>query len=207
MADFLGFFNTSGTRTVVRFSFTTSAQTGATIAPSSTFEAADLLIYKNGSATERSSTSGVTMTSSFDSKTWLHNVSIDLTDNTDAGFYAAGAFYECVMAPDETVDSLAVGAVVARFEIGLPEVNVTQLAGTAYATEKTALVLAFWDFAISGTIKAKELMRGFAAMLLGKTSGAGTGTVTMRNVQDTLDAAIITIVGSNRTAYTLDLSA
>jgi hypothetical protein len=129
MADHLGSYNTATSRTVVRFSFTTHAQTGAAVAPSSAFENADLRIYKDGSATQRSSAVGITMTSPFDSVTGLHHVDIDLTDNTDAGFYAAGSFYEVHLVPDETVDSLAVVRVLAYFEIGPPPVNVTQLGG------------------------------------------------------------------------------
>jgi hypothetical protein len=106
MADQLGNYNTSSTRTTVRFAFTTSAAAGGAVAPSSGFEAADLLVYKDGSATQRSSASGITMTSPFDSITGLHHVSIDLTDNTDAGFWAAGSWYMVVLSPDtETVDS------------------------------------------------------------------------------------------------------
>lgn len=131
MADHLGFYNTASSRTTVRFAFTTHAATGAPVAPSSGFEAADLLIYKDGSNTQRSSANGVTMTSPFDTITGLHHVSIDLTDNTDAGFYAAGSWYMVVLSPDETVDSLAVAKVLAYFEIGVAKADVTQFAGTA----------------------------------------------------------------------------
>lgn len=131
MADHLGFYNTSSSRTTVRFAFTTHAATGAPVAPSSAFEAADLIIYKDGSDTQRTSANGVTMTSPFDSITGLHHVSIDLTDNTDSGFYAAGSWYMVVLSPDETVDSLAVAKVLAYFEIGVAKADVTQFAGTA----------------------------------------------------------------------------
>lgn len=115
----------------MRFSFTTHAASGAAVAPSSAFENADLRIYKDGSATQRSSSSGITMTSPFDTVTGLHHVDIDLSDNTDAGFYAAGSFYEVHLVPDETVDSLAVVKVLAYFDIGVPVANVTQFGGTA----------------------------------------------------------------------------
>ena len=102
----------------VRFKFTTHAASGAAVAPSSAFESADLDVYKDGSATPRSSASGITMTSPFNATTGLHHVDIDLSDNADAGFYATGSTYEVVLTPDETVDSLAVVKVVARFTIG-----------------------------------------------------------------------------------------
>ena len=101
----------------VRFTFTTQAATGAAVAPSSAFEAADIRLYKGSSATDRSSQAGWTMTSPFDSITGLHHIEMDLSDNTDAGFYAAGNEYTVVLCPDETVDGLAVVAVIGMFSI------------------------------------------------------------------------------------------
>lgn len=97
--------------------FTTSDAAGGAVAPSSAFEAADVDIYKDGSATQRTSTSGWTMTSPFDSVTGLHLFEIDLSDNTDAGFYAIGSQYDVVITPDETVDGQTVAAVLATFVI------------------------------------------------------------------------------------------
>lgn len=133
----LGFYNTSGTRTHVRFGFGTFAAAGANVAPNSAFEAADLRIYKatDGaalSATQRSSANGITMTSPFDSLTGVHTVDIDLTDNTDAGFYASGCYYEVWLCPDETVDSQTItGICLCSFEIGVAKADVTQFGGTA----------------------------------------------------------------------------
>jgi hypothetical protein len=115
--------------------FTTHDTDGAPIAPSSAFEAADVRIYKNGSATQRSSEAGYTMTSPFDSVTGLHLLAVDLSDNTDAGFYAAGSRYFVVLVPDETVDALAVVRVLADFTIGPVAANVTQVSGDATAAD------------------------------------------------------------------------
>ena len=150
MADHLGSYNTATTRTHVRFQFTTHAASGAPVAPSSAFESADLRIYRaNVSAafsdTQRSSANGITMTSPFDSVTGLHDVDIDLTDNTDAGFYAAGYLYSVVLIPDETVDSLAVTKVLAYFEIGPPPVNVTQVGGTTQTAGDLATMITTVD--------------------------------------------------------------
>ncbi len=111
--------------------FTTHAASGAAVAPSTAFEVADIKLYKNGSATERSSNAGWTITSPFDSIVGLHLLAIDLSDNTDAGFYAAGSRYTAVLSPDETVDGLAVVRVIADFSIGPVSANTTQFAGTA----------------------------------------------------------------------------
>lgn len=149
MSVHLGSYNTATTRTHVRFQFTTHAAAGGTVAPSSAFEAADLRIYRANdgaafSATQRSSANGITMTSPFDSVTGLHDVDIDLTDNTDSGFYAAGYLYAVVIVPDETVDSQTVAKVLAYFEIGPPPVNVTQLGGSSQSLTDLK------DFADSG---------------------------------------------------------
>jgi len=100
--------------------FTTHASTGAPVAPSSAFEAADIKIYKNGNAAEKTTTNGVTMTSPFDSVTGLHCVTIDTSNDTgDGGFWVAGAVYTLVLSSDETVDSVAVAKVIGQFGIKL----------------------------------------------------------------------------------------
>lgn len=112
---YLGDFPTNG---VVYFAFTTHDKDDSSpIAPSSAFEAADLVIYRNDSATQRSSASGITMTSPFDSVTGLHMVKIDLSDNTDAGFWSAGYEYIVVLDPDETVDLIDPMCVLCQFSI------------------------------------------------------------------------------------------
>lgn len=118
--------------------FTTNAATGAAVAPSTAFESADIILYKDASATQRTSQSGWTMTSPFDSITGLHHISFDTSDNTDAGFYAAGSVYTPVLSPDETVDSVTVVAVLEKWKIGTIDVNVTTWLGTAAATPTVA---------------------------------------------------------------------
>jgi hypothetical protein len=104
----------------VSIMFTTHAASGAAVAPSSGFEAADVLIYKNGSATQKTTTNGMTMTSPFDSITGLHCLVIDTSvDTGDVGFWTAGAHYTAVLSPDETVDSLVVVKVIATFSLAL----------------------------------------------------------------------------------------
>lgn len=99
--------------------FTTHAADGSPVAPLSAFEVADVKLFKNGSDVERTSNAGWTMTSPFNSITGLHRLLIDLSDNTDAGFYAAGATYAAVLNPDtETVDGFAVVKVIGEFSIG-----------------------------------------------------------------------------------------
>lgn len=132
---------TPGVGTTVRFLFTTNGADGGAIAPSSAFEAADVRIYKDGGATQRSSEAGFTMTSPFDSVTGLHQFAADLSDDTDAGFYAVGSYYDVVLVPDETVDGVAVVHPIGAFRIvaveavaGVPKVDMTHAAGTAWGS-------------------------------------------------------------------------
>jgi hypothetical protein len=106
-----------------------AAATGASSATSS-FVAGDVQIYKDGSTTQRSSSAGITATTSFDSNTGLNHIAIDLSDNTDAGFYAAGHHYQVAVA-DVTIDSQTVRFWVGSFDIGPAQVDVRQYGGTA----------------------------------------------------------------------------
>lgn len=127
---YLGDFVSGST---VPIPLTTNRADGAAVAPSSSFESADIRVYKNASDTQRSSDSGITMTSPFDSVTGLHWLTIDLSDDTDTGFWAAGNDYTVVLVPDETVDSQSVVAVLAMFSIEnrVARSNVIQLGGDA----------------------------------------------------------------------------
>lgn len=115
MSQYLGDFPEDAT---VHVPFTTNTGAGGAVAPSSAFEAADVKIYKNGSATEKTSTNGLTMTSPFDSVVGLHVLAIDTSNDTgDSGFWVAGADYMVVLTPDETVDGETVAAVLCQFSI------------------------------------------------------------------------------------------
>ena len=120
----------------VRIFFTTNDGSGGAVAPSTAFEAADVVIYKNNSATQKATTNGITMTSPFDAVTGLHLVEIDCSNDTgDAEFWATGNDYSVILSPDETVDSQTVVAAIAQFSIENRVVsavsgNVAGIAGT-----------------------------------------------------------------------------
>jgi hypothetical protein len=102
----------------VRIVLTTNNGDGAAVAPSSAFEAADFRVYKNGSATQKATTNGITVTSPFDSVTGLHILEIDTSNDTgDSGFWTTGADFWVVATPDETIDSQTVVGVIATFSI------------------------------------------------------------------------------------------
>jgi hypothetical protein len=81
------------------------------------YTVSDILIYKDGSTTERASTSGFTATTDFDAKTGKHIAVIDLADNTTAGFFSAGSEY-LVAIDAVTIDGVTTGGWIARFRIG-----------------------------------------------------------------------------------------
>lgn len=110
--------------TTVTCMFTTHDALGGPVAPLSAFEAADVIIYKNGSATQKTSTNGVTMTSPFDSIVGLHCLVIDTSNDTgDSGFWTRGAVYTLVLSPDsETIDGKTALNVIGQFGLDMNNV-------------------------------------------------------------------------------------
>ncbi len=147
--------------TTIYVPFTTYAgSTGASVTCSG-LAVTDVEIYKNGSTTQRSSDAGISLLDTdgidFDGITGLHGFSIDLSDNTDAGFYAVGSFYWVVVSAI-TVDSQTVTFLAATFRIGpaesitgYPKADLHGLAGSASAA---AALAAFWDGQETGTAQA-----------------------------------------------------
>jgi len=80
----------------------------------------DIEIYKAGGTTQRASDSGYTLLDTdgidFDAITGLHGFSIDTSDNTDAGFFAAGGEY-WVAVSSVTVDGATINFWAAVFTI------------------------------------------------------------------------------------------
>jgi hypothetical protein len=129
MTIHLGYVATGAT---IYIPFHTFNSSGASVTISG-LAVTDIEIYKNGSVTQRSSDAGYTLLDTdgidFDGLTGIHGFSIDLNDNTDAGFYAAGSFYWVVVSA-VTVDSQTVSFVAATFFLGPVQANVTQFGGT-----------------------------------------------------------------------------
>lgn len=82
--------------------------------------ATDIEIYKNGGTTQRASDSGYTLLDTdgidFDGATGCHGISIDLSDNSDAGFFARGSDY-MVLVNAVTIDGQTVRFCAAVFSI------------------------------------------------------------------------------------------
>lgn len=161
----------------------------------------DIEVYKDGSATQRSSDAGYALLDTdgidFDGLTGIHGFSIDTGDNTDAGFYSVGAWFHVVVSAI-TVDGQTVSFVAAAFRLmaaegvaGVPDVNVTYLADTAqspgdiFGDSSDALpslptLASYLDTEIAA-IKAKtDLLPSAAAGASGGLliNGSNTGAVT-----------------------------
>jgi len=62
------------------------------------------------------------------------------------------------------------------------------------------------DEVVAGSTTFRQMLRGFAAVLLGKASGLGTATAVYRDIADSMPVVTATVdVDGNRTAVTLDL--
>jgi hypothetical protein len=132
-------------------------------------------------------------------------LSIDLSDNTDSGFYAAGNDYTVVAYPDETIDGVSVAEVVARFSIENRFTNVTQINGDATAAANAE---AFFDgTGYAGTnnvIPTVTTLTGHTAQTADHTAAiADIPTVSEFNAR-TLASADYTVVGDLGTVQTGD---
>ena len=110
MIPYIGDFVANST---VRYFFGTNASTGASVNRTT---AGAIRVYKGTSVTERTSVVGITDTSGFDSVTGLNSLSIDLSNNTDAGFYAAGNDYVVVLV-GAVIDTQTVNVPLFQFSI------------------------------------------------------------------------------------------
>lgn len=177
-APHYGDFPTSATVYMVFDSF--AATTGASSATSN-FVAGDVVIFKDGSTTQRTSSAGITATTSFDTNTGLNMVAIDTSDNTDAGFYAAGHEYQVAVA-DVTIDTQTV-----RFWLG------------TFSIERANGILAL--------IKARtpNAAAGASGGLLISGSNSGTTTLAALTVTGTLtvsDGIAVSRSSANTSAVT-----
>lgn len=176
--NYLGDFPTGAT---VYVPFHTFNSSGASVTLTG-LAVTDIEIYKDGGTTQRSSDAGYTLLDTdgidFDGITGIHGFKIDLSDNTDAGFYAAAHDYFVVVSA-VTVDSQTVNFVACSFSIENRSItaNVTKWLGTAAATPTTAGVpeidVTHWN----GTAVASPATAGYPAVTL--KVGTGTGEVNL----------------------------
>jgi hypothetical protein len=145
-----------------------AATTGAPSAVTN-YADADIQVYKDGGTTQRASAAGMTATTTFDTLTGINMVTIDLADNTTAGFWAAGSEYIVVIS-DITVDAQTLRFPIARFTIGVPgELFATTVATLASQTSFTLTAGPAEDDALNGCILyfhdvASAVQCGFAVV-------------------------------------------
>lgn len=116
MYPYLGDFEAGKT---IFFPFHTFNSSGASVTITG-LAVTDIEVYKGASMTQRSSDAGYALVDTdgidLDSITGIHGITIDTSDNTDAGFYAAGNDYTVVVS-SVTVDSQTVNFILGRFSI------------------------------------------------------------------------------------------
>jgi hypothetical protein len=171
---YYGDFPTGAT---VRMPFQTFDSNGASITITG-FAAADIEIYKNGGTTQRSSDAGYTATTDFDALTGLHMVVIDTSDNTDAGFFAAGNEY-----------FVAVSAITADTQ------TVSFWAGS-FSIERSGGILALLKDATFGLSAIETLVDGVESTL--GSAGAGLTAIPWNA---TWDAEVQSEVNDGLVAY------
>jgi hypothetical protein len=177
----------------------------------------DIEVYKGTSMTQRASDAGFVLMDTdgidLDGITGLHGFSIDTSDNTDASFYSAGSFFTVVVSA-VTIDSQTVNFIAATFRLGpaetaagVPKVDASHFAGTAYATALAAEVDAIHDEQVDGTTTFRQSVRLQNSALAGKASGLGTTTAVFRDLADTKNRISATVdTDGNRTAVTRDVT-
>lgn len=176
---YLGDFATGAT---VRVPWNTIGTTGAFITRATD---GSIRVYKDASTTQRSSSAGITDSEDFDALTGVHLVSIDLSDNTDAGFYAAGHDYFVVLV-GAVVDGVTINQALASFSIlnrGTQAAVVAALATDTYA-EPSAVPAA--------TASLKDKIGWLAALARNKITQTST-TQALRNDADSGNIATASV--------------
>lgn len=151
----------------------------------------DIEVYRNGSTTQRASDAGYALLDTdgidFDGLTGIHGFSIDTSDNTDAGFYAAGYSYWVVVSAI-TVDSQTVNFIAAIFSIDNQQL--LRPTTTGRTLDVTATGEAGLDFANVnlpvGSIPIVNIIENGTMQ-----AGSAAGTAVLRSATSFVDDLII----------------
>ena len=148
--------------------------------------ATDIEIYKDGGTTQRASDAGYTLLDTdgidFDGVTGIHGFSVDLADNTTAGFYAAGSQYWIVVS-SITVDAGTINFIAGTFRIGIPDAVLnTTIATLASQTSFTLTAGPAEDDALNGCVvyihDVASAVQGGWAVVSDYTGSSKTVTLT-----------------------------
>jgi hypothetical protein len=116
----------------------------------------DIEIYKDGGTTQRGSDNGYALLDTdgtdFDGITGIHGFSVNLADNSTAGFYASGSQYWIVVS-SVTVDAGVINFIAGTFRIGIPDAVLnTTIATLASQTSFTLTAGPAEDDALNGCV-------------------------------------------------------
>lgn len=174
------------------------ATDGNTEEVSLTISQGDIRLSKNGGAfAQTNNAAGATHM-----EKGLYGVPLDTTDTGTLGrltlhVHESGALafkQDFMVVPANVYDSLVLGSA-----------SLT-VAATGYRLSSTG-VDDILDEVVDGAFTLRQLLRGFAAAMLGELSGAATTTITMRDISDTKNRVVATVdTDGNRSALTLDLT-
>jgi hypothetical protein len=170
----------------------------------------DINIYKDVSLTQRASTSGFALLDTdgidVDTFTGVNAISIDLADNTTAGFYAVGSFYTVILGPI-TIDTQTVYTVLATFRIvaaeavaGKPKVDVDAWLGTAAAAPTVAGVPEVDLTHVAGATTNVAALATNVDAILTDTGTTLDGRIPAALVSGRIDASVGAMAGAVVTA-------
>lgn len=164
--------------------------------------ATDIEIYKDGGTTQRASDSGYALLDTdgtdFDGVTGIHGISIDLADNTTAGFYAAGSQYWVVVS-SITVDAATINFVLATFTIGYADALLnTTLATLASQTSFTLTSGPADDDALNGCVALVHDVADGVQIAMGIVSDY---TGSSKTVTLAVDPGIFTMVATDNVSF------
>ena len=149
-------------------------------------------VYKDDGTTEDDS--GITLTVDFDSKTGLHNVKIDTSQ--DATFYATGHDYSVVLSAG-TVDGVSVvGYEIFKFRLGEIPVDVVKISGDATAADNCEA-----DYDGTGYAGGTIVKKADATKILGSALSETSAGYLAAGFKKLLDVAspVFTLASINQT--------
>jgi len=165
---YLGDFATGKT---IFFPFQTFNAAGASVTLTG-LAVTDIEVYKGASMTQRASDAGYALVDTdgidLDGITGIHGFTIDTSDNTDAGFYAAGNDYTVVVSA-VTVDAQTVNFIAGRFSI---DNRSTAAIKTKTDFLPSATAGATGGLFIAGTNAATTVTTSFTTTFTGNLTGS-----------------------------------
>lgn len=164
---YLGDYNPGA---IVRIPWNTHDAKGASVSRTA---AGTVQIWKNSSVTQRTSSNGITDSANWDSRVGMHYLLLDLSDNSDAGFYAAGNDY-AVGVITQTVAGQTLNTFLASFSIANRRAAGI-LASVAFPNFQFRMMTA-QGVPVTGKVNANFTQKKYT--IAGGASGNVSGTIT-----------------------------